>query len=340
MQFGYVAYGIGLVTDRPVAGLDATSSQPRHNFTLHVGAMLARRLHDFQLLAVRHTSPRTVDGRPLVIVTATAESRQFHFQYSDGIEFFIDDEESAVFLALPPSAIFDDAVPYLLGPIFGVLLRLRGTPSLHSSVVSIADRAVAFVGPGGAGKSTMGAAFALAGYRTVSDDIAALWPGENGFVVEPGYPRFCLWPDSAEALVDVEPLARLVPVGGISESWDKRFLDVAARSSFERSARPLGVVYLLAERRPWLGRLEAEALSPREALIELSANSYVNYVLDAPMRAHEFDVLGRLVAHVPVYRVSAPVAHTDLPAFCEAVAAHILSQRHQARRGAVKAATD
>jgi len=50
------------------------------------------------------------------------------------------------------------------------------------------------------------------------------------------------------------------------------------------------------------------------------ANTYGNYLLTAEMRSHEFDVLGRVVAGVPVRRVRASADSSQLSTLCEAVA--------------------
>lgn len=44
-------------------------------------------------------------------------------------------------------------------------------------------------------------------------------------------------------------------------------------------------------------------VSPRDALITLVANGYVNYLLNADMREREFAVLAGLVTTVPVRRL-------------------------------------
>jgi hypothetical protein len=45
-------------------------------------------------------------------------------------------------------------------------------------------------------------------------------------------------------------------------------------------------------------------MRPQTALLSLVGNTYGNYLLDAAMRAVEFDLLGRVVERVPVRQVT------------------------------------
>ena len=94
----------------------------------------------------------------------------------------------------------EDMATYLLGPVLGLLLRLRGVTCLHASAVAFGETAVAFVGSEGAGKSTTAAALARRGHAILSDDIVALAEHNGSFFVHPAYPYLCLWPESVESL--------------------------------------------------------------------------------------------------------------------------------------------
>jgi hypothetical protein len=112
--------------------------------------------------------------------------------------------------------------------------------------------------------------------------------------VQAGYPRVRLWSAAVQGLFGApDALPLLTP------NWDKRFLDLScAHAGFESQPLPVGGIYLLGPRStaPRLQRLAA-----REALVQLVANTYATHLLTPAMRAHEFDVLARLVQVVPVY---------------------------------------
>ncbi|MGH9848286.1 MAG: hypothetical protein ACREBD_00380 [Blastocatellia bacterium] len=204
---------------------------------------------------------------------------------------------------------------YLLGPILGFTLRLRGITSLHAGAIAIGNRAIALLGPAGAGKSTTAAAFLGMGYPLLSEDTAPLVDQGDRFLIQPGYPGIRLWPDSVSALYgSAEALPRITP------TWDKRYLDLTRKvDQFQKKPLPLAAIYILGERSPDSSAPRVETVPPHEGLISLVTNSYTNYMLDETMRAREFELLGRVVAGVPLRRVT---PHTDparLSALCRAI---------------------
>ena len=168
------------------------------------------------------------------------------FFYSDGARFAIDRQGQTLWADWPSGYSVEDAATYLLGPVLGFVLRLKGITPLHASAVAIADHAVAFVGAGGAGKSTTAAAFAQLGYSVISDDVVPLREVSQEIVVVPGYPRVNLWPDSVEALLG--SAGALPP---ITPTWGKRYLPLdQSQCRFESRHLPLRAIYLLEERDP------------------------------------------------------------------------------------------
>jgi hypothetical protein len=83
---------------------------------------------------------------------------------------------------------------------------------------------------------------------------------------------------------------------------------------------PLGAVYILDSRDSALTAPVVQALSAKEGLITLVANTYVNYLLDQDMRRTEFDVLSRVVSSIPVRRVRPPEKPSPILDFCGAIA--------------------
>jgi hypothetical protein len=83
----------------------------------------------------------------------------WHFQYIDHAEYLIRGDGMEIWVSWPELVAFALVCAYLLGPVFALLLQLRGRTPLHASSVVIDGLAVAFLGPSGAGKSTTGQAF-------------------------------------------------------------------------------------------------------------------------------------------------------------------------------------
>lgn len=253
---------------------------------------------------------------PLLTIWQHTDPAAFYFRYGDGTEFLVDASGQWIRGQWPPTLTLEDLTTYLLGPIFGFVLRLRGAISLHASVIALDDRAVALVGPARAGKSTTAAAFARQGYGILTDDVAPVFARDGRWYVQPSYPHIRLWPDSAQALFTASPtvLAPLTP------NWDKRYLDLTQPAHrFFAQPLPLAGVYFLQKRLPELATPRIEAIGRREGLLALVANVYATYLLNKTNRAHELGVLHRLGSQVPLRRLTPPADLAKLPGLCDAI---------------------
>jgi hypothetical protein len=242
------------------------------------------------------------------------------FGYCDGAHFSIACAGDEIFADWPDSLSLEDIAVYLVGPILGVVLRLRGVIPLHASAVSIADYAIAVAGPAEAGKSTTAAAFASCGYRVISDDVVALREEGSRFLVPPGYPRVNLWAESVEGILGENDR---LPLN--SPNWEKRFMPLEAQTQFEARSLPLGAIYLLERREKGLRTPVVEPISDVEAFMALMGNTYMNYLPDTGRQRHEFELLGRVVANVPIRRVVAPSDFSMLPDLAGKIAADAAS---------------
>lgn len=242
--------------------------------------------------------------------------------YSDGFIFDLDAQGQEISAYVPPGQLFDDLVPALLGPVMGILLRIRGITCLHASAVAVDGRAIGLVGASGAGKSTTAAAFARLGYSVLTDDVLALTDCDDHFLVRPAYPRIRLWPQSVAGLFgSADALPRMMP------GWDKRFLSLQQPSyRFQSESLPLAALYFLEPRGEGDHVSAIEAVNPAEALMTLVSDSFATNFQDKPRRAAEFDLLSRLVATIPLRRISAPDDLARIDELCSAIAQDVRVQ--------------
>lgn len=238
-------------------------------------------------------------GETALRIWKIAEGAFLRMDYFDGSQFWLDPKGKNVWALWPPALSLEDVATYLLGPVLGFLLRLRGVPCLHASAVAFGDAAVAFAGSEGAGKSTTAAALARRGHAVISDDIVALVERDGSFFVLSAYPYLSLWPASVNMLYGAE---KNLP--SFSANYDKRQLLLAEnRLRFQEKPMALGAVFLLGQRVADPAAPFVETLPSQEKLVSLVGSSYATNLLDKVMRAREFELLGRLVAAVPVWRV-------------------------------------
>lgn len=287
------AYGLTLELREPIPGLEpqhAGSSSPA----------------DLQLITAQlppwTAGPSTIRYQTSAdLAEPSLQCRDFGAQrhsleYGDGTTFHLDLGTGKLWLNWAPPLTLEDTATYLLGPVLAFVLRQRRNTCLHGSTVCLGDGAVAFVGPSGSGKSTIAAAFAHIGGAVVSEDVTCVTEHDGEFLVQPGYPRVRLWDDGARLAVP-QALPLLTP------NWDKRFLALDGRYRFHDAPARLTAIYLLGERRTMDEAAETMRLTGHRVITELVANSYGHRLIDGPLRAREFEVIGRLARAVPVYRL-------------------------------------
>jgi hypothetical protein len=330
LSYSYRAYGLGINSSIRIAGLQLAPLQRGEIvFEFEDGPEpdWARKLLALPARILSHQSEPPGSADPSFILTQHGEAEGFVLSYSDGTRFVVDGAAARIWGTYQPPLTAEDMATYFLGPVLGFVLRRRNITCLHASGVEIRGRAVCFCGDAGYGKSTTAAALALHGLPVLAEDIVALEENGGEFHALPGYPRVCLWPESVSMLLGrADALPQLTPV------WEKRYLELDGhRWKFAPAKLPLGLLYLFAPRCNDPSAPRFEKLSPREALLELVQNTYMNWVLDREQRAKEFDTLCRLVQKVPVRRIvphSKPGKLRDLRELILKNAQEVLSSEH------------
>ena len=305
----YSVYGLHLRTNLPLPGLDSLSTAPKIDAHVCLQSKPEALTRNVDATAeLFYVSPSEDErGEPVLKAWKLMDDSFFRLCYSDGTEFVINYEGTRIWSTWPDSLTIDDTTVYLLGPVLGFVLRLRGTVCLHASVISVDDKAIALLGAAGAGKSTTAAEFAKSGFPVLSDDVAAISDRDGVFVVQPAYPHLRLWPSAVNILYGrPDALPRLVPE---DSSWDKCYLKLTGKDyEFQSHPLPLAAIYLLSERTEDSASPFIEPMSAGAGLISLITNTYANYLLDTSMRAREFRLLDRVISSIPVRRA---VPHAD-----------------------------
>jgi hypothetical protein len=263
-------------------------------------------------------------GQPAVKFWELHAGMFLHIAYSDGTSFWFDRAGTTLWATFPGTSSLESTALYLLGPVFALLLRYRGMVCLHASAVAQKGRAVAFVGPEEAGKSTTAAALAQRGFAVLSDDVVPLQERDGTFFALPGSPHLRLWPESVEMLFGHQSsLPHLLP------DWEKRRLSAGDHNSdFCEQPSELGTIYVLNRRSqdapaPCIGPLDQQT-----ALMALVANSYTSRLIDLRMRAEELTLLGRLVSRIPVRQLTPHADAARLNDLCDLICEDLQIPRH------------
>jgi hypothetical protein len=200
-----------------------------------------------------------------------------------------------------------DAVP--------LLLHQRGAFGVMGSGIVLPNGAAAiFCGISGRGRSTLAAAFALRGYRALSDNIALIALDGAGIPYAIGdYPHLELWADSAEAL-GIAP-GSLQPVRGGIQKYVWRL-----EGGAERRAAPIeAILHLKPSNRPQV------------VITEIAGAAKLPFLLHFVYKRAAAERMGRIGAYweiaaalaesVRVFEVERPIEGGDLDALIHQIEA-------------------
>jgi hypothetical protein len=226
------------------------------------------------------------------------------FAIESGAYWFRYDADEAAFTVQPTGdPPFREAL--LWESPSAIAMVLAGDLALHAASVDVGGGGLLISGPGGAGKTTLAAAFHAAGHRLLSDDLTGCRLDPDPAVL-PGPALVRLRPDSAER----------VDTGGLYTAWQRSDRIYAAVDPDRRGTGdplPLTRIVLLD---PESGPFSVSEVSRPEALRDLWAMSF--WLPTDESRAACFEGLARLVARVPAVRIRRPrewVALPDVVAF-------------------------
>ena len=245
----YEIYGLRLAANMALPGLPLWADSNAFDVRIRLKDWTNFPTTSLEPVESFYASADGTDGPPNLRVGMLPGRDYFVFFYSDGVRFAVERRGHEVWGDWPENYTLEDACTYLLGPVIGFVLRLRGMTCLHASAVAVGQHAIALVGFPGAGKSTTAAAFARCGFSVIADDVVALAENGDKFLVQPGYPRVNLWPDSVRALFgSEEALPQITP------TWDKRYMALGENGlGFVANPLPLGASTFWANAsRPWV----------------------------------------------------------------------------------------
>jgi hypothetical protein len=309
-------YGLGVVANRNIPGVPASSTvEPDVCITFGSLPAWLQEASTTQVETSYVTDYQDDCGNPVLRVFRVLDGKYHQFCYADQTKFVVDRSGREIWAEWTEPLTLEDTATYLLGPIMGFVLLLRGLVCLHASAIAVDGRAIALVGRAGSGKSTTAAALSDRGFSVLAEDVVTLDDRGDRVLVRPGYPCIRLWPASVKALYGSEShLPKLTP------NWDKCYLDLTERpEQFQQEALPLAGIYLLDERRDDPNAPFVEPVGRAEGLMSLVANTYATKLMDKQMRAREFELLTRVLRSLPLRRVT---PHTDparIPQLCEAI---------------------
>lgn len=334
-EWHYSVYGLNLFSNRAIPALIPAADQESPTNIVRVNFCESER-HSPQNTTNKkeiYASPGVAkNGEPFFQVWKSSDTLNYLIiRYTNGhglVQFLLSWNGTDVNVTWDSEVPFSDILTYLLGPVLGCLLRLRGHTCLHAGVVAVENKAIALIGAKGAGKSTTTAALAsFQNLSVLSDDIAVISKVENQYLVYSGYPRLRLWPETVNCLpgLDSDSLPRILSIS------DKRYLELSIGKSnsqwnFQQDPLPLAAIYLLEITDDNADRFSLNPLTGGESLFALAANVYPEYTLETSMRMDDFKFFGQLASRTQVRKISRPKNFNLLASICHAIVEDAFNQ--------------
>ena len=278
------------------------------------------------LIALGSTQTSEVSKTSEVWITAD----EYRFHIPEAGDYWVRHGREIIVTPAPGAGAIEIRL-FLLGSAWGALCYQRGVLAFHSSVVqacgepfifqgklreSIGDRAIAFCGETGSGKSSVAAWLIARGYCLVSDDLSRFEVAAGQARVYPSAPRLKLWRDALDVM------------GWSSDElerdhfrMDKFHLDLTGFWKPVRSAPlPLCAIYLLEWGEPGIARLTGMT-----ALRRLVAGATYRGDLLEPMGriATHWQRCAELARHVPIWKFARPRDWAAFDAAMEMLIAHL-----------------
>jgi hypothetical protein len=181
------------------------------------------------------------------------------------------------------------------GGVVAIASTLRGRSCLHASSVAIDGRAVAIIGPVGAGKTTTAGLLVAAGAALIGDDVLAPVVS-NGALVAPRGPLELRFRESARAL------ALSIPASAVRTTVDGRTGIVPVNIAMH-DCTPLSC-FLLPRLVDGPAGVTVREVSRTEAFGHLTASPRLEGWRDGAIVEQEFDLAARLANGVPMFEVT------------------------------------
>ena len=201
----------------------------------------------------------------------------------------------------PAEEMLDATIRHLvLDHVLPRLVSFQGRLVLHAAGVADSEGSILFLGPTGAGKSTLAASFLEDGLGLLTDDCVLMHPSGDGLWAQAAYPGLRLWPESVAGL---DPQGQASPEA-VEMGW-KRRLDVESVAGGPSRVRALFVLESPAEE-PRDGIVTVQPIEGGDALMELLQHGFLLDPGDRDTIERQFLATGDVVEALPLYRLSYP----------------------------------
>jgi hypothetical protein len=222
-------------------------------------------------------------------------------------DFVISEDGRAIGVWPAPETSTETLRHLVLDQVLPRVLAQQGRLVLHAGAVRVGQKAIAFIGDTGRGKSTLTASFQAAGSPLLSDDGLVLTQENGAALAQPTYSSLRLWPEAIAGLFARAP--DLAPMAHYSRKQRVILTDVA-----DHAPMPLAAVYVLfPEAQEDSASILLTRMSPSEACMAIISNSFQLDVTDRRRAMGLLTVASGIAQELPVFSLAFPRRFACLP---------------------------
>ena len=197
-----------------------------------------------------------------------------------------------------------DSIFILSGVVLATSLHLQGKSILHATSLVKNGKSFLLAGFSGAGKSTLAASLVKEGVSFHSDDMAVFTINKDSIIIQAGYPRLKVTPETAKSLGWGDE--SLIPVMISGPLNNERWIELSTlKNSFYEKSAPLKAIYILSGRDKKIDIPYIYPISKGHGTLSLVRHIYGQPWLVKPGK-RLMDICSQIIRNIPVYKVVFP----------------------------------
>src|SRR6266700_4285804 len=143
MAYRSSLYGLSVSSNLPIPGLLLRDDPGSPDVRIHLRETNETSLPIFSLHSEFFHTTSNLKANGLPVFRASRVCDGFYgFFYGDGGRFAVKSDGSEIWAEGPENYALEDTATYLVGPVMGFIVRLRGVLPLHACSVAVGDKAI------------------------------------------------------------------------------------------------------------------------------------------------------------------------------------------------------
>ena len=209
------------------------------------------------------------------------KSNYYILRFSD-IDFFISPSGTEIFYDESRNISKSEIIHKFFNQILPMTMNYLDKEVIHASSILVSGEAIAFVGNGGYGKSTIAASLIKEGNKLISDDAVPLILNHNKIYTASGLNTINLWPHAQKILNRTK-----------KDSVHSKSYVVLSKEEYSMGTFPLKKIYFLKPSQD-IKEISVNKLSKQEAAMELVRAAHRLDITNKQMLQNQLTILTKI----------------------------------------------